>query len=407
MIDGWFMQLHGAAAGVWTGGGAPSFVLLGEADGAGAQLRNGAGVVRRWADPLEALSWMEQHLRNEARPSQRWIGFLSYDLGRLFEDLPRQAKEDLHLPWFAFGLVDLQEGGALPQPPAGRAASTGKFKSTFDRRRYLQVVERCLEYIRAGDLFQVNLSQRFQLPLPAPVQMIDEALRRRFPARYGATIRGEDWALLCNSPELFLHVQPSAKGGRSILTRPIKGTRPRQPGQEQALRDSIKDQAELNMIIDLERNDLGRICQVGSVRVCEPRAIEAHPTVYHGVAGICGDLRPEITFVDLLAATFPGGSITGAPKIRAMQIIDQLEPVRRGPYCGAIGCLSPDGTIQLNIAIRTMIVRGKTVYVPVGGGIVADSDPAEEYQETLTKAAALFCALGLSGGQVQEMADAS
>jgi para-aminobenzoate synthetase component I len=168
------------------------------------------------------------------------------------------------------------------------------------------------------------------------------------------------------------------------------------PGMEAALRDSIKDQAELNMIVDLERNDLGRVCEIGSVKVTQPRAIEAHPTVYHGVATIEGRLRPDVNFVDLLRATFPGGSITGAPKIRAMEIIDELEPTRRGPYCGAIGYLAADGSMEFNIAIRTMIVKDGLVHVPVGGGIVADSNPAEEYEETLVKAQAMFAALGVS-----------
>src|SRR5262249_4999701 len=157
----------------------------------------------------------------------------------------------------------------------------------------------------------------------------------------------DDFALISNSPELFLRVTPD----RHVLTRPIKGTRPRAPGMEIELRDSAKDQAELAMIVDLERNDLGRVCEIGSVHVVEPRAIEAHPTVYHGVATIEGTLRRDVSFVDLLRATFPGGSVTGAPKIRAMQIIDQLEPVARGPYCGAIGYLDADGTIELNLAI--------------------------------------------------------
>lgn len=387
------MQLHGPKPGIWSGGGSPSLLLIGRAGGQGALLRNHTGLVRQWDDPLEALGWMEHHLCQEASASQRWIGYISYDLGRLFEDLPRPADDDLQLPWFVFGLVDLNQPALEPPVQSSRTFKPGELKSTFTREHYLQAVEKCLEYIRAGDIFQVNLSQRFEMPLPAPTGAIDAALQRHFPARFGATIRGDDWALLCNSPELFVHVAPSADGRRTILTRPIKGTRPRRPGQEQALLNSVKDQAELNMIIDLERNDLGRICQIGSVKVTEPRTVEAHPTVYHGVAGISGILRPRVSFVDLLAATFPGGSITGAPKIRAMQIIEELEGIRRGPYCGAIGCLCPDGTILLNVAIRTMIVHGDKVYIPVGGGIVADSDPQEEYQETLTKAEAMFAVL--------------
>jgi para-aminobenzoate synthetase component 1 len=214
------------------------------------------------------------------------------------------------------------------------------------------------------------------------------------PARYGGYLDFGDFALLCNSPELFLRVaRIPVSGRREVITRPIKGTRPRTPGMEAELRDSAKDAAELNMIIDLERNDLGRVCEIGSVRVTEPRTIEAHPTVYHGVATIEGVQRNDVGLVDLLRATFPGGSITGAPKIRAMQIIDELEPVRRGPYCGAIGYLAGDGRIELNVAIRTMIVKGQSVYIPVGGGIVADSDPAAEYSETLVKARAMLDAL--------------
>ena len=170
------------------------------------------------------------------------------------------------------------------------------------------------------------------------------------------------------------------------------------------LRDSAKDQAELNMIVDLERNDLGRVCEIGSVSVDRARAsIEAHPTVYHGVATVEGVLRDDVTFVDLLRATFPGGSVTGAPKIRAMQIIDELEPTRRGPYCGAIGYLSADGHIEFNVAIRTMIVKDGLAHIPVGGGIVADSDPAAEYEETLVKARAMFAALGVSADQLPEV----
>jgi anthranilate/para-aminobenzoate synthase component I len=167
---------------------------------------------------------------------------------------------------------------------------------------------------------------------------------------------------------------------------------------EAELLRSAKDQAELNMIIDLERNDLGRVCEIGSVKVTQPRTIEAHPTVYHGVATVEGRLRPDVGFLDLLRAAFPGGSITGAPKIRAMEIIEELEPTRRGPYCGAIGYLSADGHVEFNVAIRTMILKDGLVHVPVGGGIVADSEPADEYEETLVKARAMFAALGISAG---------
>jgi para-aminobenzoate synthetase component 1 len=218
------------------------------------------------------------------------------------------------------------------------------------------------------------------------------------PATYGALLDYGTHALVCNSPELFLRVTRLPDGNRRVVTRPIKGTRPRGAGMDEQLRRSAKDEAELNMIVDLERNDLGRVCAIGSVKVTQPRAIEAHPTVYHGVATVEGILRPDVTFAGLLRATFPGGSVTGAPKIRAMEIIDELEPSRRGPYCGAIGYLDSDGTIEFNVAIRTMTVtEDGLVHVPVGGGIVADSDPATEYEETLVKARAMLAALGAEG----------
>jgi anthranilate/para-aminobenzoate synthase component I len=224
-----------------------------------------------------------------------------------------------------------------------------------------------------------------------------EQLRRESGSTYGAFLHFGDHALLCNSPELFLRITPDPQTGkRQVITRPIKGTRPRGDGMRDALLASKKDQAELNMIVDLERNDLGRVCEVGTVKVTQPRQIESHPTIYHGVATIEGDLRSDVGLVELLRATFPGGSITGAPKIRAMQIIDELEPTRRGPYCGAIGFISNDGHIEFNIAIRTMIATAGQIHVPVGGGIVADSNPADEYEETLVKAAAMFRALGVS-----------
>jgi anthranilate/para-aminobenzoate synthase component I len=222
-------------------------------------------------------------------------------------------------------------------------------------------------------------------------------LRRQSPASYGACLCYDDFAILSNSPELFLLVEPArdhAMNKRRVITRPVKGTRPRAAGMEGQLLNSTKDEAELHMIVDLERNDLGRVCEIGSVKVTEPRVIEAHPTVYHGVATVEGLLRDGVTFVDLLRATFPGGSVTGAPKIRAMQIIEELEPVRRGPYCGAIGYLAVDGTIEFNVGIRTMTVKDNGVYVPVGGGVVADSCPTAEYEETLVKARAMFAALG-------------
>jgi anthranilate/para-aminobenzoate synthase component I len=329
---------------------------------------------------------MAQDIRSRP-PGARWTGYLSYDLGRLFEDLPATAQDDLSLPLFAFALVFPNEG--LVEWREGKTGSGAVFSSTFSRDSYCRAVARVIEYIRNGDVFQVNLSQRITCISDGSWAAIYRRLNANTPAWHGALLDFGDHSLLCNSPELFLHVQPD----RRVVTRPIKGTRPVRPGMDTELRDSLKDQAELNMIVDLERNDLGRVCEIGSIRVAEPRVIETHPTVYHGAATIKGVLRKDVSFVNLLGATFPGGSITGAPKIRAMQIIEELEPVRRGPYCGAIGYLAQDGTIMFNVAIRTMIASGKHIHVPVGGGIVADSDPQSEYEETLVKAKAMFEAL--------------
>ena len=412
------LELSGPAAGSTRWAWAPrraSIELRCGADGRAAA-SDGPALLGQWDEPLAALRWMASTF-----PCQgRWVGYLSYDLGRWFEDLPATAADDLSLPLLAFAFVP---EGALPALPAlsARLPSARRSKrtwtrdaltSTFSRDGYQSAVRRCIDYVAAGDVFQVNLSQRFTVPLRSDALGVYRRLQADAPAAFGGLLDFGDFALVCNSPELFLRITPDPATGndrgdhpgkptgrRRVVTRPIKGTRPRSPGMEAELRDSIKDQAELNMIVDLERNDLGRVCEIGSVKVTEPRAIEAHPTVYHGVAAIEGVLRDDVGFVDLLRATFPGGSVTGAPKIRAMQIIEELEPVRRGPYCGAIGYLSADGHAQFNVAIRTILVKDGLAHVPVGGGIVADSDPVSEYEETLVKARAMFAALGVSARQ--------
>ena len=341
----------------------------------------GTTAFKQWEDPLEALAWMS---RTFPEKKSRWIGYLSYDLGRCFESIPVRTADDLKLPLFAFVcVVPSPDRPQLPEPvyeEASRLLSSGE--STFARADYERAVAKAIEYVRAGDIFQVNLSQRLTLPLRSHPLVIYRRLLSQQAPRYGAYLGFDDFALISNSPELFLKVDPD----RTVTTRPIKGTRPNLPNMEDELRLSAKDEAELDMIVDLERNDLGRVCETGSVRVTEPRHIETHANVLHGVATVQGRLRAEVGFVDLLRATFPGGSITGAPKIRAMEIIEELEPVRRGPYCGAIGYLSSDGSMEFNVAIRTMIVKDAQVHVPAGGGIVADSVPAAEYEETLVKA---------------------
>src|SRR5258706_3836556 len=278
-------------------------------------LSDASGARRTWSGPLEALSWMQQMIRAEAGDSS-WVGYLNYDLGRLFETLPVRATDDLNLPLFLFTLhAGARSPLAVSHSDSQKTTRRRPLTSNFTRLTYEQAVDRAIDYIRAGDVFQVNLSQRFSCSLREHPRAIYDRLRAASPAAYGAYLDYGDLALICNSPELFFRVTPQPDGTRKIITRPIKGTRPLLPGMETALRNSAKDQAELNMIVDLERNDLGRICEIGSVHVTQPREIEAHPTVYHGVATIEGTLRPDVTFTDILRATFPGGSVTGAPKI--------------------------------------------------------------------------------------------
>jgi anthranilate/para-aminobenzoate synthase component I len=268
---------------------------------------------------------------------------------------------------------------------------------------YLQTVEKIRRYIYDGLVYQVNFSQRFCCHYEAEPIRLFHWQNRYNPSGYSAYIEGDDFAVVSASPEMFVTITD----GR-ISTKPIKGTRMRLPETTKEnidrnkesfrqLANSIKEQAELNMIIDLERNDLVRICEYGTRRVTQNRTIEAYPTVFHAVATVSGKLRPETTFCDVLKAMFPGGSITGAPKISAMNIIDETEPTCRGVYTGSIGHIGVDGSVCLNIAIRTVIIKDQKAYIQAGGGIVADSDPRAEYEETITKARALL--VGINGVQ--------
>ena len=268
-------------------------------------------------------------------------------------------------------------------------------RSTFTPEGYGDAVRRVIEYIHAGDIFQANLSQRLEAPIDGTPLALYARLRERSPAPFAAFLDYGDLVVASASPERFLRVDP---GGR-VETRPIKGTRPRGLGPEhdaalgRALAESAKDRAENVMIVDLLRNDLSRVCRPGTVRVPELVALEHYATVHHLVSTVVGELAPGHDALDLLRAAFPGGSITGAPKVRAMQIIAELEPTQRAAYCGAIGYLSTSGALDMSIVIRTYLVRGGDVYFQVGGGIVADSDPEEEYRETLDKARGLIAAL--------------
>jgi len=270
-------------------------------------------------------------------------------------------------------------------------------KSNFSHEEYLRAVENVREYIRAGDIFQVNLSQRFEADLSISPYELYQRLRKINPAPFASYLDFDGVSVVGASPERFLKVQ-----GDWVETRPVKGTRPRgkSEAEDRALADellaSIKDRAENVMIVDLERNDLGRVCRYGTVRVTELAILETYPTVFHLTSTVKGRLCEDKDRIDLLKATFPGGSITGAPKVRAMQIIDELEPTRRSVYTGSIGYLSFSGEMDLNIVIRTFLVKGGRAYFQVGGGIVYDSEPEAEYVETLDKAKALIQALNLS-----------
>jgi para-aminobenzoate synthetase component I len=269
--------------------------------------------------------------------------------------------------------------------------------SNFERVEFETAVSRIREYIAAGDVYQVNLSQRFHAPFAGAPLALYRRLRARNPAPFGAYLEFAGASIASISPERFLRLDGAT---REAEARPIKGTRPRghTPEKDVALArelvESEKDRAENVMIVDLLRNDLGKVCRTGSVAVTRLFALESHPTVHHLVSTVTGVLRDDADAFDLLQAAFPGGSVTGAPKIRAMQIIAELEPTARGVYCGSIGYLSVTGALDTSIVIRTYLVLGEEVYFQVGGGIVADSAPDEEYRETLDKARGLIAALG-------------
>lgn len=354
------------------------------------------------------------------------IGFWSYDLGRSLETLPEHASTDIDLPWMQLGLylwafvIDHQNRSAwlVHQPKVsnrvmqrlakiannlGHEANTELFDFTLEhqwqanqsKQAYRQALEKIDHYIRAGDCYQINYAQRFKSQYTGDPYGAYQRLKSVAPTPFAAFIETDHGTLLSLSPERFLQV--SATG--AVETRPIKGTRPRgstlEDDQQQIeeLREASKDRAENLMIVDLLRNDLSRACKPGSVKVPELFAIETYPNVHHLVSAVTGQLAQGQSALSLLKQCFPGGSITGAPKIRAMEIIDELEPDRRSIYCGAIGYISADGRMDTNISIRTLLCQKGTIYCWAGGGIVADSDIDDEYQETLNKVNNLLSAL--------------
>ena len=330
---------------------------------------------------------------------------LSYSLGAAFEPTAAtRAQTDSPLGWVldcpeTFAFDHATSRWTEPAPPRSRPICPPGFtlrQPSTDpdaQRRYCEMVARALEYIRAGDVYQVNIAHRLTMPFDGSPRALMAALlstatpRHGFYAELPGAHKDAHTALCSASPELFLAYDPRT---RAVRTQPMKGTRPIGADPEE-LRASPKDRAELDMITDLMRNDLGRVCAFGSVRVEAARTIEAHASsVWQATSTVSGKLRAGLSAADLVRATFPPGSITGAPKVRAMQIIDELEPTPRGYYCGALGWLDDSGAMSLNVAIRTATVSGGTLHYHTGAGIVADSDPTEEWAETCAKAAVLL-----------------
>ncbi len=368
-----------------------------------------------------------------------WVGSFSYELGRYIERLPETTIDDLKMPLIrlcfydrvicydhiegTFWLTALQlpddsekpeeklaalekllaESQKIPvtEPAAGdiERIEFSQIRCNIDKDYYSKAIEKIKRYIYDGDVYQINFSQRFECDYNAEAIDLFHWQNHYNPSGYAAYIDGGSFHIVSASPEMFTTIEDGV-----IRTKPIKGTRPRlnetnsRAKQINAknfdeLVNSEKEQAELNMIIDLERNDLVKICEYGTRKVIQPRTIESCPTVFHGVATVAGQLREGICFCDVLKAMFPGGSITGAPKIRSMEIIDETEPTARGVYTNSIGFVGIDGSACLNIAIRTIIITNGKAFTQVGGGIVADSDPEAEWTETITKARALLAGI--------------
>lgn len=362
------------------------------------------------------------------------IGYFGYDMGYLLEKIPDCSTDDLNNPDCVLGFYDtvlifdhhtnktliaangfpeqdelcrraraekridelvalLAQAKPLPEPKPQIPA--GDYQSNFTRKGHCDMVQKGIDYIAAGDIFQVNLTQRFNAKVTVPPYELYRYLRHINPAPFASYLNFGEVIVASASPERYMLVT-----GRMVETRPIKGTRPRgqDPESDRLLREELaaseKDRAELVMIIDLERNDLGRVCEFGSVRVPDLIRLEEYATVFHLVSTVVGKLSPGKDVIDLITASFPGGSITGAPKVRAMEIIDELEQVRRGIYTGSIGYIDFNGDADLNIVIRTFVIKSDRAYYQVGGGIIADSVPELEYEESLDKARALMRALG-------------
>lgn len=377
-------------------------------------------------DPFEELNKLISRYKMENNTGLPYaagaIGYFSYDLGRTIEELPAMAVEEVKIPDCYFYFYDnavivdnlkkktyitslgilksredsinelkyrISKGYKVEYREIDK--SDTEFTSNFGRDEYIETVERVRQYIRTGDVYITNLTQTFCCETEKEPYEIYKNLRHINPAPFAALMNVEDFSIVSSSPERFLKIRNNI-----VETRPIKGTRPRGKNEEEDLKnrqeliDSEKDKSELLMIVDLERNDLSKVCKPYSVKVTELFKLEEYSTVFHLVSTVIGELKDEYTSVDCIKACFPGGSITGAPKVRSMEVIEELEPTRRNIYTGCIGYLGFDGNADLNIVIRTILMKDGKAYLGVGGGITWESEIVAEYDETLDKARALM-----------------
>jgi para-aminobenzoate synthetase component 1 len=395
--------------------------------GAVTEIRGRSGVARSTRDPLEILREQLGTLAPSG-PSLPFcggaMGYFAYDLGRRYERWPELAARDIDMPEMAIGFYDwavVVDHEAKRSTLVGQGRDDRTFadwdkltqelsdlsrrihaplkvlehvRSNLDRKAYDRAFKKIKTHIRDGDCYQVNLSQRFSAPVIGGGWSAYQRLRASNPAPYCAFLNLPYGQILSSSPERFIRVRDS-----QVLTQPIKGTRPRGASlaEDEALRrqlsESRKDRAENVMIVDLLRNDLGKNCAPGSVRVSKLFDVESFANVHHLVSTIEGTLARGRHALDVLRGAFPGGSITGAPKVRAMQIIEECEPQRRSVYCGAIGYIGFDGAMDTSIAIRTLLRSGDSIHAWAGSGVVADSDADLEYQECLDKVSGLLAVL--------------
>ncbi|MBI5124082.1 MAG: anthranilate synthase component I [Candidatus Omnitrophica bacterium] len=368
------------------------------------------------------------------------VGFFGYDIVRFIEDIPSKNPDDLKLPDSVFMLTDTllifdhvdhkikvvsnihvdndaaaaydkaikkidniinHLKGELPKdnlaPAARKKPRPSVLKSNFTKGRFGRIVNKAKEYIRAGDIIQTVLSQRLSVPISCRPFQIYRALRSINPSPYMYYLKLNDFFMVGSSPEIMVRCDEAL-----VEVRPIAGTRPRGASEkedEKLIKDLLadpKEKAEHIMLVDLGRNDIGRVCEYKSIKVSELMAIEKYSHVMHIVSDVSGKLKKGKDIFDVMRAAFPAGTVTGAPKVRAMEIIEELENVRRGPYAGSVGYFSFSGNLDTCITIRTIIIKGKTAYIQAGAGIVADSKPEKEYQETLNKAKALLKAIEMA-----------